>query len=90
MGLDLIDVQIGIEEEFGIVLPQGPIVTGRGPRSDICIQDIVEWVAKAIAEQNPIEGCNVFERVRRVFAQTLNMSESEIREDSRIMRDLHV
>ena len=89
MSLDLTGLHLRLENEFGIQLPQTPIEEIKW-EIDPTVRELVDYISKLVAMQNPEQNCRVFERVRSAISRELNIPPSEITMDSHLIRDLRM
>lgn len=98
MGIELLDLTFRIEKEFKIKIDRDDLMNllQHGNRTsppsnawtDIQVADFLRLVEYTIMRQHVTPEPNVFQRVRKHIAETMDVEESEVTQSSWLARDL--
>jgi acyl carrier protein len=80
MGLEIVELVMRIEEEFDTHIPDEDAEKFK------TVGDIEDYVALRV--QTPTSETAIFERLRSIVVDRLNVSENRVRRDARLVEDL--
>jgi acyl carrier protein len=83
MGLDLVELTMSFEEEFGLNIPD------EAANRHETVGQTIDWIVTELRRRGPVDKAAVAKRVREIVSGQLVVLLDEVRAESRYVEDLH-